>query len=147
MLGAREGVVGTAGNLNEMSGDVVRHVGMDERRPVRDRFLEVDRHRQRLVLDGNKRGRVLRRIAVDRDHHRDRLADVVHVVARQRPLRVRILHRLMRDQQRHRDVEVADIVAGVDRDDTRMLAGRADVDRLDARACVAAAHERRVQRA
>ncbi len=74
---------------------------------------------RRLVVDLDQRGRVLRGVAVDRDDHRDGLADVVDVAARQRPLGARVLHRGMRNEQRHLAVEDADIVAGIDRGDAR----------------------------
>ena len=80
--------------------------------------LEVGRHRQRLVLDADALRGILGHVAVAGDDHRDRLADVAHLVARERVLRAAGDDRLVRDDQRQRlgeaAVEVVERVDGVD---------------------------------
>ena len=146
VLGLRKGLIRMAGNLHEVSGDVVRHIGMNERSAVEHGLLEVDLDREGLIVDLDQRGGVLGRVAVDRDHHRDGLADVMDVAARERPLRARLFHRRMRDEQRHLDVEIADVLAGVHGDDARVLLGGARIDRANSRACKGAARKGGMQR-
>ena len=146
MFGAREGRIRIAGRLDEMRGEIIGHVSMHERRAVLQRAFHVHLDRKMLVFDLDQRGRVLGGIAVDCNDHRDGLADVIHVAARQRPLRLRVFHRRMRNEQRHRHVERADIVASIDRGDARIISGGADVDCLDPRTGYRAAQEGGMQR-
>jgi hypothetical protein len=65
---------------------------------------------------------------------------------RQRTLRVRMLHRGMGDEQRHVEIEIADILAGIDHRYAGMPLRRGSIDRTDARARKRTAYKGGVQR-
>src|SRR5579862_92490 len=129
-----------------MRSQIIRHVGMNEGRTILQRLFEVYLHRQGFEVDFDQRRRILCGVAVDGDHHGDGLPDIMDIATRQRPLRLRIAHRWMGDEQRHRHVEWADVVAGIDRSHPRIIASRGYVDFFDTSARHVAAQKRRVQR-
>ena len=112
---------------------------------VRQRVLEIDDRLERLVLDVDELGGVAGGHLGGRQDGGDGVADVAHLVLRQRVVR-RVLH-VLGDRPRagHRCGPVlGEVVAGVDGDDAGRLrrGGRVDVD--DAGVCVRAADERQV---
>ena len=96
---------------------------MQDRRCRRARGLRVDHRFERLIVDGDQLGGVLRQVAALGHHQRDRLADVAHALDRQRPL---IDRGLERDQERVG--ELAHILAGDDRPDAVLGQRRGRVD-------------------
>ena len=145
VLGACKRGVRIARCLDKMGREIVGHVGMNQRRAVLQCLGHVHFDGKRFELHLDQGRSVLGNIAVDRHYHGDGLSDVIDIAARQRPLRLRIFHRRMRNQKWHWRVERADIVAGIDRRDTGMVAGRRDVERLDAGARQRTAQECCVQ--
>ena len=129
-----------------MRREIVGRVRMDQRSAVTHRFLKVDLHIERIVVDLDERRSVFGDITIDSNHHGDRLPDVINVPARQRTLRVRMLHRGMGNEQRHVEIEIADIVAGIDRRYAGMPLRRGGIDRADARARKRTAHKGGMQR-
>ena len=116
--------------LGDARDDVVGAVAVHERRVRRRGVLDVGDDRQRLVVDDDRARRVLGDVAVARDDHRDRLADVADLVARQRVLRAPVGDRLVRDDQRQRLRELpVEVLVGVDRVDA------VDVERAGRRRC------------
>ena len=87
-------------------GDVRGQVGVHARRAILHRVAGVAHRRQRLVVDLDRRRRVLREMPAVRHHHRDGLADVADLVAGQRDLRARRLDRRIGNQ--HRDLPGGD---------------------------------------
>ena len=81
----------------QIAGDVIVH-----QIPAGARCLDAHDGGQRVVADVDQVGRVLGRVPVGRDHHHDRLADVVHLAASQRVRRAAVGERGMGDQQRER---------------------------------------------
>ena len=124
MLGARKCRIGIARDLDEVRREIIWYVGVNERRAILQRRFQVHFDRQRLEVHLDQSGRILRRVAVDRDDHGDGLPDVINVAARQRPLGLGVLHRRMRNEQRHRHIEWADVVAGIDRGHARIVFAR-----------------------
>ncbi len=127
---------------------VRRPLRVHPRRVVSCRGPEVDGGIERLVVDLDELGCVLREVAVARDHQRDGVAHEAHVVACERDER-RAGGRAVeqhRGQHRHRDV-VVEVVAGEHRDHPLGRACGVDVDAGDAGPGVVAAQEVRVQRA
>ena len=120
---------------------------MYARRIVCDRLFQVHLDRQGVVVDVDQADRILGDVAVDRHHHRDALADVEHVVAGERALRLGMGEVGSRYQQRQWRIESADIVAGIHLDHTVERFRGAGIDRADFRPGDHAAGERRVQRA
>jgi len=116
-----------------------------ERRAVGQRRLHVGHDRQRVVVDEHLRRRVDHRVAVVADHQRDRVADVVHLVLGQRPVR-RVVdldpRRHPGHRQRRREVEVVPREHGAH---ARVLARSGRVDGQDLRVRLGRAHERRPQ--
>ena len=104
---------------------------------------------QDLEVDGHRGGGILREVAVVRDHHRDGLADIADLVARQRELRARRPDRRIGHQ--HRDLAGRharrQIVGGEHRVHAGHRERRDGVDRADPGMGVRAAHEAGVQRA
>ena len=145
MLGARKRSIRIARGLDEMRGEIIRHVRVHQRRAVLQRFVQIHLDRQRLEFHIDHCRRIFRGIAVDRDHHGDGLADIKYVAPRQRPLRLRVFHRRMRNEQRHRDVEHSDIAAGIDRGHARVIARCRGIEFDNACARERAAQERGVQ--
>ena len=144
--GGGEAGVDVAVLLGDLRDDVVGAVAVDERGVRRVGGLDVGDHRQRVVRDDDRSRGVLGDVAITGDDHRDRLADVAHLVARQRVLRAAVGDRLVRDDQRQRRgelaVQVLVRVHGVDAVDVER-AGHVDVD--DPRVRVVGPHERRVR--
>ena len=108
----------------------------------------VDHRIERLVVDLDQIGGVLRRECGFRDHHRDRLADIHHALARQRmPVRHQQLAAVAARQRRMArhaaDTGGVDIRGGHDRDHAAHFPGRVRVDAADAGMGVRRAHERR----
>jgi hypothetical protein len=56
------------------------------RRSILQRPLEIDYDRQRLEVDDDVRERILGEVAARRDHQRQRLADMPHLVLGERNL-------------------------------------------------------------
>ena len=77
----------------EAEADIARRRLVQLRRALRHRRAAVDDDGQRLIVDLQQIGRVLRLRARFRDHRGDRLADMPDRAARQRPAR-RLGHRL-----------------------------------------------------
>ena len=96
-------------------------------RAVLERRLDVDDHRQRVVLDDDLLGGVDDRVAVVADHERDRVADVVDLVLGERPVRRVVDLDPRRDPgHRQRRLEV-EVVAGEDGVHARRTPWRRDV--------------------
>jgi hypothetical protein len=115
----RKRLVDVAGRERPLEAAVRVELVVNERRAVGKRFGDVGHGRQRLVLDLDELGRVLRQRAAVGDDDRDRVAGVARLVARQRPM-VRDLD-LCRHRpgtgQSSRDV-AGDILARVGGDDS-----------------------------
>ena len=129
--------------------DVRGEVGVHGRGAGLHRVARVAHRRQRLVVDLDRGGGVLREVAVVRDHHGDGLADVADFVAGERDLRARRLDRRIGHQ--HRDLAGGDarrhVVGGEHRVNARHRSGRRAVDAANAGVAVGAADESRVQHA
>ncbi len=131
----------------DVRGEIVVH----ERRARCERALQVDDRVERVIIDAH----VLRRVFCDvpalRDHDRDRLADMAHLVAREERVRTRmedvLAHRRWRNQQRAMLPERAQVLRGVHGDDAGSPARLRNVDPPDTRVRQRAAHERDVQHA
>ena len=127
--------------------DIVRHVVIKLRR-ARLRSVARPRHSgQRLDIDFDGFGGVLRLHRRFGDHHRDRIADEAHLVGHQREA-LRLLHLapvavLERHRAFHRPVG-GKIRAGIDRQHARHCLRGAGVDPLDDPVPVTAAHEHRM---
>jgi hypothetical protein len=127
---------------------LVRAERLVHERLVPQRLLDVDDDRQRLVLDVHLLRRVDDRVLVHADDHRDPLADVADLAARQRPaLGRRDLHAGRRPRHRQRRQQVGHVLADVDRPDTAVRQRSRGVDRDDPRVCLGRAHDRGVQHA
>ncbi len=146
VFGLSEGGIRIAAGLNEMGGKIVRHLRVHKRGAILQGLLDVHLDEEWLIRHIDKSGAILGGIAVNRNNHGDGLADIVHIAARQRSLRLRISHRGMRDQQRHFRVKRTDIVAGIDRHHAGMVLRRRYVNGRDARPCMRAAQEGNMQR-
>jgi hypothetical protein len=145
-VGLGERGVRVAGGLDEVACDVAGHVGVDQRGALRGGLLHVDEDGQRVVVGQDQLDRVLRDVAVGRDDHRDGLADVADLAARERQLGTRVRHGGMGDQQRQRPVERPQVVRREDRDDAGMRLGSGHVEARDARVRHRRAQERDVER-
>ncbi|CAB4716560.1 unannotated protein [freshwater metagenome] len=134
--GGGQGRLDVAGALLHPGADVARDVVVHE--AVR-RTGRLDPHdgRQHVVGHDDATDGVLGDIAVVGDHERDRLADVVDLVAGQRVLRAAVGQRRVRDQQRqrigHRGREPAEVLVGPDQVDAVEVEHGVDVDVDDAR--------------
>ncbi len=118
---------------------------VDERR-ARDRELGIDDSRQRVVLDDHVVDRVGHGVAIVADHHRDRVADMVDLPARQRPVRrITDVDTGRRPGHRQRAGDVGHVLAGEYGLDAGPLRCRGRVDRDDLGVCLRRAHERRPQ--
>ena len=102
--------------------------------PVGNRRFEIHFHVARFVVDVDQPTGILGDIAVGGDHHGDALADVIDLVAGQRPLGLAAAgDRCVRDQHRQFDVERADVVGRIDRYHVVQRFGGRGVDTEDAR--------------
>ena len=135
-------LVGIPAFLDEVGGDVVRDVVVDERRAVRDGPLQIHLQGERVVVDVDQPGGVFGHVAIDRDDHRDRLSDVADLAAGERALGLAAPGDAgMRDEQRQLLIAAADVVAGVDRHDPLEGLGLAGIDRQEPRPGDLAAYE------
>ena len=132
--------------LHQVGGDVVRHVGVHgvRRRPRR---VQADHRRQDLVADRDPGHGVLCQVAALRDDHHDRLADVIHLVLRQRVAGARGVQGRVRDQHRQRLAGCArQVLVGVDRHHAVDVERVGDVDVDDPGVGVRRPQECRLQR-
>ena len=122
---------------------------VNQRRIRREPFFEIDDRIDRIDLDDDIANRILGDVAAVCDDHRDRLADVTHLVFRERQLRAsvkdEIRNRRRRNQNRPRLEVVAQVGGRVDGVHARPQPCRRHVDARDAPVRVLAAHERDVQ--
>ena len=124
--------------------DVARCLVVDERRALTRGGIGLHGRRQRLVLHVDERGAVLRRVAVRRDDHRERLTRV----ARPGPRQDRLLGDDVARQRRQRSQAVAReglVGARGDVDDARHRRRAPGRDRAEARVGVHAADKRDVE--
>ena len=125
--------------------DVAGYVVVDEA-VSRPGGGDADDGRELVVGDADPRDRVLRDVAVDRDHEGDRLAHVVHLVLRQGVLRAAVGQGRVRDQQRQRlGHRVHEVVVGPDGEHALDVEHVGDVDVGDPRMRVRRAQHRGVQ--
>ena len=116
--------------------DVAGRAVVQLRRALLDCLAAVDDRRKRLIFDVDKFGGALRLRMCLRNHRGDRLADVAHGVARQRPAR-RLRHRLAvggddGPERRHRaDLVGRHVGAGEHGDDAGQAAADVCVDPAD----------------
>ena len=145
--GAGDSVVALA--LVDVGGEVGGQLLVQQWGIRQERALEIDDGPERLDLDGDVGDGVLSQITAIGHHHRDRLADVPHLVFGERHLRAGVedhaRHRRRRHQQRPRLPVVAQVGGGVDGDDARTGARRRDIHRAEPPVRVDAADERHVQ--
>ncbi len=131
--------------LGDVGREVRADVLMDERGAGLQRLLHVHHRRQRLVVDLDVRQRVLGHVAGDGHDHGDGLAELPHLVLRQRDLRPLVedhpLHRRRRHEQRAVLPVVPEILRRVDRDHPLALPRPRGVDPEDAGMGVRAAQE------
>ena len=132
-----------------MGCNIAAHFIVDRSCGIRQRLFQIDDGRQRIELDRDVVERVLGEIAALRQHHRQGFADVTHLVLGQRHLRALVedgaLDRRRRDEKRTRSPILAEIVGGVDRNDTLARARRRNVDRTQTGVGDVAAEEGRIQ--
>ena len=121
-------------------GDVVRKIGMNQRRLARHRPLEVDDRRQHVVRHDDRVGRVAGDVPIARHDDGHRLAAIADGVDGNRAM----LRRRKRRADRHRRQQLGDLRAGEDGFDALHRLGRARVDRDDASVGDVAALERDV---
>ena len=118
---------------------------------VGERPFQVDDGGQRVEIDRDVSERILGKVAALRQHHGQRLADVTDFVLGERHLGALIEgdvgDRRRRHEQRPRGPIIAEVLRGIDRDDTLARPRRGNVDRTDASVRDIAAQERRVQHA
>ncbi len=137
---------GVAVSLDQMPGDIARHVGVDQV-VGGPRRVQADHGWQRLVIDNDPLGSVLRQVPVQRDHHDDRLAHVVDLVGSQRITGPAVGQGRVRDQQRQRLGDpTGQVLVGVDGHQAVDVERRAHVYVEHPGVRVRAAHERRRQR-
>ena len=120
---------------------------VDERRAVGERGFRVDDRVERLVVDGDELGRVLRRCARVGNDDSDRVALVARLVGRERAVhrRGRVLGREPGGRKRSLPV-VREVGSGEHRDDAFGRSGLRRVDALDGRVRVRAADDGHVDR-
>ena len=96
----RDGGLGVAVALGEIDQEVALAMRVRVGRAGRERLAAVGRSRQLLDVQRDQRQRILGDVAAVRDHHRDRLADVSDLLARQDERRdVRRKHRARKLQR------------------------------------------------
>jgi hypothetical protein len=127
--------------------DIARRFVVDQRRVRTHGLVRPGDGGQRVDLDLDRLGRVLRLQRRLRHHEGDRVADEAHLVGRQRRPR-RLLHRrAVAIVERHDAFERAigaEIGAGIDAEHPRHGARRRGVDALDHPVGVTAAHHHRI---
>ena len=146
--GLREGLRDLGGIAVEVvERDVAGHVVIELRRAFGRGFARPGDGGQRLDLDLDRFGRILRLRRRFGDHHRERIADEAHLVGRQRGA-LRLLHLgAVAVLERHDAFERAigrKVMAGVDREHAGHALRGAHVDPPDDAVGVAAAHEHRI---
>jgi hypothetical protein len=85
-LGASERRLDVASRQRPLEHLVGAELLVDDRSAVLERLLGIDDRRQRVVVHDHLLGRVDHAVLVAAEHDRDRLADVAHLVASQRPV-------------------------------------------------------------
>ena len=107
----------------------------------------IDCGRERLVVDFDQGGRVLRPVRAVRDHRRHRLADITNLSVREDRRIERMPYRARRLGQRHGDTGQvgAEILQGEDRPNSRRGLGGRRVDPANPRMSLAASDESGVQ--
>jgi hypothetical protein len=85
-VGLRKAPLGVAALDVLMVDDVVAPLGVQKRRARPQRLLGVDHHWQRLVVDIDQFHRVFEQVLVASHHSDHRLAHVINLVRRQRPV-------------------------------------------------------------
>jgi hypothetical protein len=147
-VGRREGGVDIAGVELPRVALVRADRGVDERRALPQRVLDVDHDRERLVVHLDELGRVPGGGGAGRDDDRDRVSLVARLVERERPV-LRVLHVLGDGPgARHRRLPVlAQVGSREDRDHAGGAPRGVEPDAPDACVRVGAAHERHVERA
>ena len=112
------------------------------------RLLDVYQGLQRIVGNLHRLGPVLGQVPALGQHHRHRIADVVHLAVGQRVLQK--FHQVAVGPQPHRDLPRLDrgrnVIESEYGDDTQHLQRRLGIDRQDSRMGVGAAHDGGVQR-
>ena len=138
--------VGVGGEAGPIDRDVARRFGPDLRRAWLDRRAEIGYRVERREIHLDRFGAVLRRCQGLADHHRHRLADVAHAVARQRRPNghdqlgaAAARNRRMLRQVAH--ILRLDVGRGDHRDDALHRKRRRGVDRLDVGAGVLGTYE------
>ncbi len=125
--------------------DVGAGLVVQQRRAGAHRLLRIDNERQRFVVDGDQRRRVFRLVAVPGDDTGDRLADMAHLVARQRENRRGVIIRHARGCDQRLD-GVAQIFRCEHGDDARCGARCRAIDGADVRVRLLATTERHMRR-
>ena len=149
MRGAGEGGVAIAIGLAELDQNIALPPVADQRRVRARRLAAAGDGRQDFVLDLDRRGGVLRQIAVFGDHRGDRLADMAHLVAGKNE-GGRVFRNLVGlEPQRHPRLGDmgTEIGAGIDRMHPLQPRRGGTIDALDPGMRVGAADEGRVQHA
>ena len=100
-------------------GPIAGHVAVHARRPFAQGLDGIHDGGRRLVLDGDRLDGILGDVAVVGHDEGHRLADVADLVGGEWALRARLDQRGMRDQQRARGVELAQLGRGRDEVDAR----------------------------
>ncbi len=98
-----------ADRLSEARRPIVRHVGVHPRRAARERGRQVGHDRQGLVLHLDERHRVLGDVTTVRDDEGHHLTDVAHLVYGERALGAAVRQGRVRDQQRRRLIQLAEL--------------------------------------
>ena len=124
---------------------------MHQRRAGRKRRFEVDHRVERIGVEHDVGGGVLGQVAAVGHHHRDRLADVAHLAARERHLRARVKDEAVDRRRRHQQRSGPPVGAEVLGGEHGVHAGPAprgrDVDAAQARMRERRAHEGDVEEA
>ena len=137
--GARQRGLRVADGLAEARGAIVGHVGVHPRCPGRERARQLGHDRQGLVLHLDERHRV----GDDEGHH---LADVAHLVDGERPLGACVRQGRVRDQQRRRLIQLAELDRRQHETDAGHAPSGGRVDPRDPRVGVRAPERCRVER-
>ena len=147
VIGRREGALWLSDALNDVSGDVVAQLFVDERRAPRQRRRGRGDHRQHVVFDVNGVAGILGESARFRDDRRDHFAGVADLVAGQ-GVADAVTERGAGHRARHargpRLLDVGDVFGGDDREHAGQRQRRRRVDQPHAGVSVRAAQHRRV---
>ena len=143
--GAGKGGIRIAHALHEPARAIGGHVPVNQRRPARERGFQLGDGGQRLVAHLDQLGGVLGDVAILRDHERDHLAHVADAVGGERRLGARLGEGGMRDEERRRLVQLAEVGRRQDQVNAGQGARPRRVDRHDARMAVRTAEAGGVQ--